>query len=103
MSTLRESFGDCRIIVTCGPGGIGKTTSAAALATAIATNEPLRVLVLTVDPARRLADALGVPGIGNEPLDVELSGAGTLSVAMLDPQASWDALIRRQAADEETA
>jgi anion-transporting ArsA/GET3 family ATPase len=103
VSTLHESFGDCRIIVTCGPGGIGKTTSAAALATAIATNEPLRVLVLTVDPARRLADALGVPGIGNEPLDVELSGAGTLSVAMLDPQASWDALIRRQAADEETA
>jgi anion-transporting ArsA/GET3 family ATPase len=103
MSTLRESFGDCRIIVTCGPGGIGKTTSAAALATAIATNEPLSVLVLTVDPARRLADALGVPGIGNEPQEVELAGVGTLSVAMLDPRASWDALIRRQAADEETA
>ena len=103
MSTLRESFGDCRIIVTCGPGGIGKTTSAAALATAIATNEPISVLVLTVDPARRLADALGVPGIGNEPQEVELFGAGTLSVAMLDPRASWDALIRRQAADEATA
>ena len=103
MSTLRESFGDCRIIVTCGPGGIGKTTSAAALATAIATNEPISVLVLTVDPARRLADALGVPGIGNEPQVVELSGPGTLSVAMLDPRASWDALIRRQAADEATA
>jgi len=103
VTTLRESFGECHIIVTCGPGGIGKTTSAAALATAIAVNEPIRVLVLTVDPARRLADALGVPGIGNEPQQVQLGGAGTLHVAMLDPQASWDALVRRQAADENTA
>ena len=103
MTTLRESFDGCRIIITCGPGGIGKTTSAAAMATAIAASEALRVLVLTVDPARRLADALGISGIGNEPQVVPLGGPGELSVAMLDPQSSWDALIRRQAADEETA
>ena len=61
-----------------------------------------RVLVVTVDPARRLADALGIPGIGNEPVRVPTT-SGELSVAMLDPQASWDALIRRQAPDGATA
>lgn len=103
MTTLREAFDGCRVIVTCGPGGIGKTTSAAAMATAIAASEPVRVLVLTVDPARRLADALGITGIGNEPQDVAIDGPGQLSVAMLDPQASWDALVQRHAPDAETA
>lgn len=99
---FRDELLSASIIVTCGPGGIGKTTSAAALATAIATETSQRVLVLTVDPARRLADALGVQGIGNDPVDVELV-RGRLSVAMLDPQSSWDSLIRRQAPDEGTA
>ena len=49
-----------------GPGGVGKTTTAAALATMAALHLGGRVLVLTVDPARRLADALGLEGIGNE-------------------------------------
>ena len=99
---FRDALHDAAIIVTCGPGGIGKTTSAAAIATALASETSQRVLVLTVDPARRLADALGVAGIGNEPVRVA-SAAGDLSVAMLDPQSSWDALIRRQAPDSETA
>lgn len=99
---FRDAIDDAAIIVTCGPGGIGKTTSAAAIAAALAAETSKRVLVLTVDPARRLADALGVEGIGNEPVDVT-TPAGQLSVAMLDPQSSWDALIRRQAPDAETA
>jgi len=99
---FREAIGDAAIVVTCGPGGIGKTTSAAAIAAALAAESSKRVLVLTVDPARRLADALGVEGIGNEPVDV-VTSSGHLSVAMLDPQSSWDALIRRQAPDTETA
>lgn len=99
---FRDALGEAEIIVTCGPGGIGKTTSAAALAAALASESSRRVLVLTIDPARRLADALGVEGIGNEPVDVSMA-AGQLSVAMLNPQSSWDALIRRQAPDAETA
>ena len=50
----------------CGSGGVGKTTTAAAMAAQAATHLGGRVLVLTVDPARRLADALGVGALGNE-------------------------------------
>ena len=99
---LLDTLSGATIVITCGPGGIGKTTSAAALASAMAVSSNRRVLVVTVDPARRLADALGIPGIGNEPVRVPTT-SGELSVAMLDPQASWDALIRRQAPDGATA
>ncbi len=99
------------VIVACGPGGVGKTTTAAALATAVAARSPGRVLVLTVDPARRLADALGTGQLGNEPRQVapEALGAaagsakGELWAAMLDTAASWDALVRRHAPDAATA
>ncbi|NBY11429.1 MAG: hypothetical protein EBQ75_00030, partial [Actinobacteria bacterium] len=47
--------GDSSLVVVCGSGGVGKTTMAAALGTALATTRDSRVLVLTVDPARRLA------------------------------------------------
>ena len=53
------------IVVACGPGGVGKTTTAAAAAAMAAARLGGKVLVLTVDPARRLADALGLEGIGN--------------------------------------
>ena len=51
--------------MACGPGGVGKTTTAAAAAAMAAARLGGKVLVLTVDPARRLADALGLEGIGN--------------------------------------
>ena len=54
------------IVIACGPGGVGKTTTAAALAATAVVEQGGRVLVLTVDPARRLADALGFKGIGND-------------------------------------
>ncbi|HTH05758.1 MAG TPA: ArsA-related P-loop ATPase, partial [Ilumatobacteraceae bacterium] len=54
------------MVLVCGSGGVGKTTTAAAMAVQAATEIGGRVLVLTVDPARRLADALGVGAIGNE-------------------------------------
>ncbi|HLH28224.1 MAG TPA: ArsA-related P-loop ATPase, partial [Acidimicrobiales bacterium] len=54
------------IVVCCGPGGVGKTTTAAAAGLLAALRLGSRVLVLTVDPAKRLADALGIEGIGNE-------------------------------------
>ncbi|NBT26192.1 MAG: hypothetical protein EBT09_06490 [Actinobacteria bacterium] len=80
MNGAEALVGDSSLVVVCGSGGVGKTTMAAALGTALATTRDSRVLVLTVDPARRLADALGLSGIGNEPVRVDLAahaGRGT--------------------------
>jgi anion-transporting ArsA/GET3 family ATPase len=98
------------IVVACGPGGVGKTTTAAALAATAVIEQGGRVLVLTVDPARRLADALGLKGIGNDEVripDEVFTGAvahprGELWAAMLDTKQSWDDLIRAHAPDAET-
>lgn len=98
------------IVVTCGPGGVGKTTVAAAAAAMAAARLERRVLVLTVDPARRLADAIGLAGIGNTETRVPDSvfrsagakPAGELYAAMLDMKQSWDALVRRCAPDPGT-
>lgn len=93
------------LIVVCGAGGVGKTTIAAALAVTAAVEQGGRVLVLTVDPARRLADALGVGDVGNEERRVPLhhrDGAeprGELWAAMLDARAGWDELVTRHAPD----
>jgi anion-transporting ArsA/GET3 family ATPase len=107
LATLLETK---EIIITCGPGGVGKTTTAAAAAAIAAARQGGRVLVLTVDPARRLADALGVAGIGNDVVSVDPSlfsqagvePRGTLSAAMLDTKKSWDELITRHAPNEVT-
>jgi len=98
------------IVIACGPGGVGKTTTAAAVGLQAALHHGGKVLVVTVDPARRLADALGLEGIGNTerrvPDDafraVGLKPRGELWVAMLDMKQSWDALIRRHAPDQRT-
>ena len=98
------------IVVACGPGGVGKTTTAAAAAVMAAVRHGSKVLVRTVDPARRLADALGLDGIGNTEHRVPdeafraagIKPRGQLWAAMLDTKESWDALIRRQAPDAQT-
>src|SRR5271167_2646025 len=98
------------IVVACGPGGVGKTTTAAAAAVMAAIRHGSKVLVLTVDPARRLADALGLDGIGNTEHRVPdeafraagIKARGQLWAAMLDTKQSWDDLIRRHAPDAET-
>ncbi|MDA8183001.1 MAG: AAA family ATPase [Actinomycetota bacterium] len=98
------------ILVACGPGGVGKTTTAAAAAAVAAARIGGKVLVLTVDPARRLANALGLEGIGNAERRVPeaafaaagVKPMGELWAAMLDTKESWDALIRRHAPDEST-
>ncbi|HYA67574.1 MAG TPA: ArsA-related P-loop ATPase [Acidimicrobiales bacterium] len=98
------------IVVACGPGGVGKTTTAAAAAAMAATRLGGKVLVLTVDPARRLADALGLEGIGNSERRVPVETfaeagvkpLGELWAAMLDTKESWDALIRHHAPDART-
>lgn len=96
---------DCKLVFCVGVGGVGKTTFAAALG----LREALRgrsVLVLTADPARRLADALGIRGIENEASDVALPNndrGGELHAAMLETKASADDIIRRAADDEARA
>jgi anion-transporting ArsA/GET3 family ATPase len=98
------------IVVACGPGGVGKTTTAAAAAAMAAARIGGKVLVLTVDPARRLANALGLEGIGNTERQVPpdafraagVRPAGELWAAMLDTKESWDSLIRTHAPDART-
>jgi anion-transporting ArsA/GET3 family ATPase len=108
------------MVVVCGSGGTGKTTVSAALGAVAAVRLGARVLVLTVDPARRLATSLGIEpgrlGVGGGSatrVDADLVaaaagaagmdavGSGELWVAMLDTKAGWDELIRRHAPDDE--
>ncbi|MGA1637944.1 MAG: ArsA family ATPase [Ilumatobacteraceae bacterium] len=97
---LFDMLAKSRMIIICGPGGVGKTTSAAALGVVAARHFSKRVLVLTVDPARRLATALGLGTIGNAEVPVDLAGAkGSLDIAMIDTKASWDDMVRRHAPD----
>jgi len=98
------------IAIVCGPGGVGKTTTAAASAAMAACHHGGRVLVLTIDPARRLADALGVAVTGNVERRIPdesfrkagFTPRGELWAAMLDTKESWDALVRRHAPDAST-
>lgn len=93
------------VVLCCGAGGVGKTTVAAALALAAVRNGRGRILVLTIDPARRLADALGLEAFGNFERRVELADAAEgseLWAAMLDTGASWDDLVREHAPDPAT-
>jgi anion-transporting ArsA/GET3 family ATPase len=84
---------DTRIIVCCGSGGVGKTTTSAALALA-AAEAGRQVVVLTIDPARRLAQSLGLVELDNEPRVVETPGAeGELSAMMLDMKRTFDDVV----------
>lgn len=106
---LDALFAAKEMVLVCGSGGVGKTTTAAAIGLQAATELGGRVLVLTVDPARRLADALGLgaAGVANDEIRVDparLPGKprGELWIAMLDTKASWDDLVIRHAPDEAT-
>jgi anion-transporting ArsA/GET3 family ATPase len=89
------------VVVCCGVGGTGKTTISAALALKLAL-AGRRTVVLTIDPARRLADALGLDGLDNEPRTVDLA-EGRLHALMLDRKATFDDLVRRLAPDADAA
>jgi anion-transporting ArsA/GET3 family ATPase len=105
MSGLASVLHDASLVVTCGPGGVGKTTTAAALALA-AAEAGRRVIVVTVDPAKRLADTLGIDGSGShEPCEVASAtcGDGALWAQMLDAQATFDRMIVDRAGDERRA
>jgi anion-transporting ArsA/GET3 family ATPase len=110
-TNLESLLATREIVVFCGSGGVGKTTTAAASALGATLRLGGKVLVLTIDPARRLASALGLEGLGNVERRVPpdalraagLEPRGELYAAMLDTKAGWDDLVLRHAPDEETA
>ncbi len=96
--SLAELVDRAEIVICCGSGGVGKTTSAAVLALQ-AAREGRRAVVVTIDPARRLADALGLEGIGNTPTRIDGDWGGELSAVMLDTKSTFDSVVARYAED----
>lgn len=107
---LAERLAGKRVCICAGPGGVGKTTSAAAVALGLARRGQ-KVAVLTIDPAKRLADALGMDALGGEPQlvdaatlaehGIELQAGGELWAMTLDVKGTFDALIDEFASDEQ--
>src|SRR5215207_10102919 len=91
------------MVICAGSGGVGKTTTAAAVALGLA-EQGLKVAVVTIDPARRLANALGLAELDNEPrrVEVAIEGEGELWAMMLDAKRTFDQLIEHLAPDERT-
>jgi anion-transporting ArsA/GET3 family ATPase len=95
------------IIVCCGSGGVGKTTTSAALALR-AAEQGRKVVVLTIDPARRLAQSMGIERLDNTPRPVPgvaVDGAegGSLDAMMLDMKRTFDEVVESQASPEKAA
>jgi anion-transporting ArsA/GET3 family ATPase len=110
MAGVGELLDGKRVCICAGSGGVGKTTSSAAIAAGMAARGK-KVAVLTIDPAKRLADSLGLPELGNEERQVDPklfeqagvdSQGGELWAMMLDAKATFDELVRRHAPDAET-
>ena len=101
--SLASLIDDRRLIICVGSGGVGKTTTAAAMGL-FAAKEGRRVLVLTIDPARRLANSLGLTQFGNEETQIQLDSSikGELWAMMLDTRSTFDSLIERVSPDEST-
>jgi anion-transporting ArsA/GET3 family ATPase len=103
---VKELLKPRSVLVVLGSGGVGKTTIAAALGVAAAATH-LRTAVITVDPARRLRDALGLPRLGGKPTRIDarrLRAAGLdpalkLSAMLLDVKGEWDAMVAEHVAE----
>ncbi|MFZ5443627.1 MAG: ArsA family ATPase [Myxococcota bacterium] len=104
MNALRQALENAEVIITVGSGGVGKTTVAATLALRAAM-EGRGSLVCTIDPAKRLANALGLQALGNAETEIPLSafaaaGLGPrapMRAMMLDMKRTWDELVERRA------
>ena len=98
--SLESVVAQSHVIVCCGSGGVGKTTTAAVIALHAAL-QGRKTVVVTIDPARRLADALGLDGLTNEPAQIPglPEGSGEMWAMMLDTKATFDGLVRRYASD----
>ncbi|MCU1500178.1 MAG: arsenite efflux ATP-binding protein ArsA [Acidimicrobiales bacterium] len=93
------------IIVCCGSGGVGKTTTSAALALR-AAERGRKVVVLTIDPARRLAQSMGIEALDNTPRPVpgvDPAAGGSLDAMMLDMKRTFDEVVQGQASPEKAA
>ncbi|MGE5182254.1 MAG: ArsA family ATPase [Acidobacteriota bacterium] len=108
MPSLLDVLLERRIVVCVGSGGVGKTTTAAALALA-AARRGKKTLVLTIDPAKRLANSLGLSALGHQVQEVDRklvragapSDRGELHAMMLDQKAAFDEVVQRHARDPE--
>ena len=101
---LAEALARKRFLIVCGAGGVGKTTTAAALALQGA-RRGRRVLVCTIDPSRRLATSLGLAQLSDRPRALDLrrvapEAAGSLHAMTLDTKRTFDELVERYSADE---
>jgi len=109
--SLEQLLAAKEILVCCGSGGVGKTSTAAAAAAMAAVALGGKVLVVTIDPARRLADALGLERLGNAETRVPAAAfksagvkpRGQLWAAMVDTKQSWDDLVADHSPDRSTA
>lgn len=109
MTGVAERLAGKRVCIVAGSGGVGKTTASAALALGLATAGQ-RVAVVTIDPARRLAESLGLDELGNDPRRVDpallaehgIRARGELWAMMLDPKATFDDLVVRLSPDART-
>jgi len=110
MASIGDVLEGNRICICAGSGGVGKTTTSAAVALGMASRGH-KVCVLTIDPAKRLADSLGLKELGNEATRVspklfeeqgiEVENGGELWAMMLDAKETFDALVSRHAEDAE--
>jgi anion-transporting ArsA/GET3 family ATPase len=106
--TLASLVQSKRVLVTVGAGGVGKTTTAAALGLA-AARRGRRVLVLTIDPARRLAESLGIEAMSTEAMDIDPARfkdyplEGSLTAMMLDTKRTFDDLVIKHSSSKEKA
>jgi anion-transporting ArsA/GET3 family ATPase len=103
--SLAPLVSEREIVVCCGSGGVGKTTTAAALAVE-AARRGRRACVVTIDPAKRLADALGLQELTNQPGRIEgdwSDSGGELWALMLDTKSTFDDLVVRYSDDEDQA
>lgn len=102
--SLRDVLAGKEIVVVCGAGGVGKTSVSAALGLDAASDR--KAMVVTIDPAKRLASALGLgAGLGHAESEVSLASdaKGSLHAAMLDMKTAWDELIDRHAPSRQVA
>jgi len=105
MTPLDRALRDRRVLVVCGPGGVGKTTVSAALALR-AAGLGRHVLVCTIDPSRRLATSLGLKTLGDKPRPLPLAkllphAKGSCAAMTLDTKRTFDAIVERHAASPE--
>ena len=99
-AALRGLVAERSILVCCGSGGVGKTTAAAVLALE-AARMGRRAVVVTIDPAKRLADALGLEGLTGTPSQIEGDWSGELWALMLDTKSTFDDLVVANASSPE--